>query len=77
MRSTFGRARVTQTVRPSASRGRNAVGGDQRQTRLRPGQEPAFQHVGFAASVAQPGGNPLAELLALLADDDGRRAGQR
>ena len=49
---------------------RNAVGGDQRQTRLRPGEEPAFEHVGLAAGVAKPGGDALAELLALLADDD-------
>ena len=56
---------------------RQAVGRDQRQAGLGPGEEPAFEHVGLAAGVTEPGGDALAELQALLADDDRRPAGKR
>ncbi len=74
MRSILGRARVTQTVRPCASRGGSFAAGHQRQAGLRPGLEAALEAVGRHAGVAEPGGDALAELQALLADDDRRTA---
>ncbi len=74
MRSTLGRARVTQTVRPCGSSGRHLVGGDQRQAGVAPAFEAVFQAVGRHAGVAQPGGDALAQLGAFLADHDGGMA---
>ena len=46
MRSILGRARVTQTVRPCASRGGSFAGRHERQARPAPGLEAAFEHFG-------------------------------
>ena len=74
MRSTFGRARVTQTVRPCASSGGILSVGDERQAGLAPALEAVLQAVGRHAGVPQPGGDALAQLGALLADHDGGMA---
>ena len=76
MRSTFGRDRVTQTVRPCRSSSRHARGRNERQARLLPANEAVFQGIGGNATVPQPGRDALAELFALLADDDGRSSGE-
>ena len=49
---------------------RKLVGADQQLAGLLPGFETAFEGLRFDAAVAQPGGRALAELLALLADND-------
>ena len=68
MRSIFGRARVTQTVRPSASRGGSAASRHQRQAGRGPGRMPALEDLGRGAGMAQPRRDALAELAAVLAD---------
>ena len=65
MRSIFGRARVTQTVRPCGSRGGSLACRHERQAALRPGVEAAVENFGGSPGVAQPGRNALAELQAL------------
>ena len=75
MRSIFGRDRVTQTVRPRASRfgilSAATVGSSaffQPMT--------AFENLGGDAAVAKPRGGAFAELLPLLADHDDGLAGE-
>ena len=70
MRSIFGRARVTQTVRPRPSRAGSLAARNERQAGLRPGLEAARQRLGRHALVPEPGGDALAQLLSALADDD-------
>jgi hypothetical protein len=70
MRSIFGRARVTHTVRPFSSREGKLVGADEHFSRLAPSLEAAFERLRLDALVAHPGGNALAQLQALLAHDD-------
>ena len=76
MRSIFGRARVTQTVRPCASRGGQFFGRHQRQLCGLPALKAAFQRFGRNIEMPQPGRGALRELLAAQADDDGRAAGK-
>ena len=76
MRSIFGRARVTQTVRPASSRGGIFSVFTSGAPCLAPGFKAAFERLGARALVAQPGGDALAELQALLADDDDALAGE-
>ena len=74
MRSIFGpRARHPDGAAPRVAR-RQLGGGHQRQAGLRPGLEAALERLGRHALVPQPGGDALAELLPLLADDDGGAA---
>ena len=47
MRSIFGRARVTQTVRPAASRGGSTACGHQRQPGRGPGGMAALERLGL------------------------------
>ena len=70
MRSIFGRARVTQTVRPSRSRFGSFACGTSGSFACSPGLEAAFEHFGRRAGLPQPGGRAFAELQAPLADDD-------
>ena len=72
MRSIFGRARVTQTVRPFASRAGSFVRRHQRQLCRLPAFETAFERLGLDVEMPQPGGGALREFLAAQADDDGR-----
>ena len=74
-RSIFGRARVTQTVRPCLSALRHMVGPHQQAFACNPGLEAAFEIFGARAGVAQPGGDALAQFLSALADDDDGPAG--
>ena len=59
MRSIFGRARVTQTVRPCASRGGSFDGGTSGSFAVLPALEAAFERLGGNAGVPQPGGGAL------------------
>ena len=68
MRSIFGRARVTQTVRPCASRGGSLDFRHERQLAA-PGVEAALERLGGDADVPQPGGDAVGELLTAMADD--------
>ncbi len=70
MRSIFGRARVTQTVRPCVITVRHMIGAHQQAACLHPGFETPFEAFGARAGVAQPGCDTLAEFLPALADDD-------
>ena len=76
MRSIFGRSRVTQTVRPAASRGGRRSAAPSAVPGVGPGQRSRPRSaLGRGAGLAQPGGGALAELQALLADDDRGAAG--
>ncbi len=70
MRSTFGLARVTQTVRPRSSRFGRFFGVDKEPAGISPGLEAAFERLGRHAFMPEPGCRALAELQAFLADDD-------
>ena len=76
MRSTFGRDRVTHTVRPCRSSLRHARGRNERQAGLLPPDEAIFEGIGGNAAVPQPRRDAFAELFALLANDDGRTPGE-
>ena len=76
MRSIFGRARVTQTVRPCRVARRQLGGRDERQAGFAPASMPPSSAIGGDARMAEPGRDALAELQALLADDDGGAAGE-
>ena len=54
---------------------RDLVGGDGRQLRLLPADVAAFENFRSDVAAAKPGGGALAELLALIADDDDGLAG--
>ena len=76
MRSIFGRARVTQTVRPCASRGGSfAAGTSGSLAAFQPSKPPSSASAATPACRSQAAA-PCAELLAALADDDGRAAGE-
>ena len=75
MRSIFGRARVTQTVRPCVIPCRHMVGPHQQALAFDPGLEAAFEVFGARTGVAQPGGDALAQFLPALADHDDEAAG--
>ena len=70
MRSTLGRARVTQTVRPCASRGGSLASGTMGSPAVAQPSAPPSSDFGRDAVVPQPGGDALAELQPLLADHD-------
>ena len=70
MRSTFGRARVTQTVRPCLSSGGILAVGTSGKLGLAPTFEAVLEPVRRHAGMAQPGRHALAELGAFLADHD-------
>ena len=71
MRSIFGRARVTQTVRPCASRAGSFARRHQRQFCGFPAFKTALEHFGRYVLMPEPRPRCLRELLAALADDDG------
>ena len=68
MRSTLGRARVTQTVRPLRVARRQLARVDQRQLCSLPALEPALQRLGLDAELPQPGRRALREFCAALAE---------
>ena len=84
MRSIFGRARVTQSVAPSASRGGIARLGHQRQPGRPPGGVAAVEHLGARprrcrSQAATPSLRawPSAQITTAGAPGEGRRPGRR
>ena len=70
MRSTFGRARVTHTVRPFSSRGGSLSVRTSSSPAFFQASKPPSERLRVDALVAQPGGRAFAQLLAALANDD-------